>query len=753
MSKSSSPLSCFPNSGRPSSSSNQPATSRPVEDENYKFKQLSINRVRLPAYPQTDGRSFRSQWYDQFKWLEYHPEKDVCFCFACRTFGTVETKEKAYTELGFRTWKKALDRERGFHKHESSQAHKICMGKWTEQQLRISRDAEIGTLVNENVLEKNRYYIKVIFDIIKFLVINELPLRGTYNKEEKYETGLFYALFQYTLEKDPKLQECIKLVPKNAKYTSPLIQNEVIGIMSDAIKNKISEEVNSADVPFYSIMADGTRDRNNAEAISVALRYIFNGILKESILSVEEAEKLDAEYLSDLILQTLKNHNVKFDNMLSQCYDGASVMSGNKGGIRALIQKKLKRKIPYLHCFNHQLHLIVIALISAIFYVRQFFDYCRLIHKIFSTFKFKSFYDGHSTARLLETRWTGHLNTITIIFNNYEKMLTALSTAVLDNNGELDGDAVVECRGLLAIMKTQRFQFILRTMLKLLSIIEPADKILQSRESGLMHGIPVIRAVFDSLKSQRSDDVFNSVLNESENLLPYSSNSSDPDDPDPVCTNDDDVPAKKRKITSSTRLTDFVIMSTSGNNDRTSNTELNTNFRQIYFEIYDVTIAEFENRFFRDDPLIEAIDKVGKFDFDLHDAHNSGQAMKGMKIFTEYGIKLPSVEELICVQNFFRTNNIKNLDYLKELFKYKNAFKDTYEFYASVAIFACSSAVCESSFSTLNRVVTPYRQSMLFNHEANLTLLSHERKYMLTVADSELLRMFNASKNRNLQLF
>ena len=131
-----------------------------------------------------------------------------------------------------------MDKERGFYKHESTQAHKICMEKWAEQQLRISHDAEVSTLANDNVLAKNRYYIKSVFDIIKFLVINELPLRGTYDNEEKCETGLFHALFRYTLEKDPHLQECVKLIPGNAKYTSPLIQNQIIGIISDTIKKK-----------------------------------------------------------------------------------------------------------------------------------------------------------------------------------------------------------------------------------------------------------------------------------------------------------------------------------------------------------------------------------------------------------------------------------------------------------------------------------------------------------------------------------
>ncbi len=91
-------------------------------------------------------------------------------------------------------------------------------------------------------------------------------------------------------------------------------------------------------------------------------------------------------------------------------------------------------------------------------------------------------------------------------------MLTALSTAVWNNNGVLDGDAVVECSGLLTIMKTQKFQFILRTIPKLLSITEPAKQVLQSQESSLLHGIPNIKSALDSLKQQRSNEVYSFIL-------------------------------------------------------------------------------------------------------------------------------------------------------------------------------------------------------------------------------------------------
>ena len=125
---------------------------------------------------------------------------------------------------------------------------------------------------------------------MKFLIGQELPLRGSYDKEEHHETGLFQALLKYTIRKDTALQDCIIGLPKNAIYTSPEIQNEMIHIMAQCVKNQVVQEINEADVPFYCLMADGTRDRNNREAISVAIRYIRKGIPTESLLSIEEAK-------------------------------------------------------------------------------------------------------------------------------------------------------------------------------------------------------------------------------------------------------------------------------------------------------------------------------------------------------------------------------------------------------------------------------------------------------------------------------
>ncbi|KRZ67796.1 hypothetical protein T10_4360 [Trichinella papuae] len=52
------------------------------------------------------------------------------------------------------------------------------MSKWEEKRLRVKENQEISSLVNENQLLKNRYYVTVIFDVIKFLASNKLSFCG-----------------------------------------------------------------------------------------------------------------------------------------------------------------------------------------------------------------------------------------------------------------------------------------------------------------------------------------------------------------------------------------------------------------------------------------------------------------------------------------------------------------------------------------------------------------------------------------------
>lgn len=56
-------------------------------------------------------------------------------------------------------------------------------------------------------------------------------------------------------------------------------------------------------------------------------------------------EKGDAMALTGVIIDELTSAGLSTDKILSQVYDGASLMSGRRGGVQKLLQKKLDRDI------------------------------------------------------------------------------------------------------------------------------------------------------------------------------------------------------------------------------------------------------------------------------------------------------------------------------------------------------------------------------------------------------------------------
>lgn len=112
--------------------------------------------------------------------------------------------------------------------------------------------------------------------------------------------------------------------------------------------------------------------------------------------------------------------------MISQCYDGASVMSGNDRGVQRILQNKLGRTVPYVHCFNHRLHLTIIAVLESIGLVNEFFEILRTIYKFFHRSKIQSLYAGSAILKLINIRWAGHVRAVNSVSVNYSEIIKTL---------------------------------------------------------------------------------------------------------------------------------------------------------------------------------------------------------------------------------------------------------------------------------------------------------------------------------------
>ena len=76
-------------------------------------------------------RSFQSSWYDSYPWLHYDEDLHSAFCFTCvkaaetNNLSTQSLSQgDAFLKKGYQNWKNALEKTRGFQKHEMSKAIK-----------------------------------------------------------------------------------------------------------------------------------------------------------------------------------------------------------------------------------------------------------------------------------------------------------------------------------------------------------------------------------------------------------------------------------------------------------------------------------------------------------------------------------------------------------------------------------------------------------------------------------------------------
>ena len=398
----------------------------------------------LPKYPLTKfgtkNRCFSSKWYNGRPWLSYDIKLDACFCAVCVQFADTGNKGTFIT-VGYRDWKHALDTsthgeyKKGFGKHECSREHINACKLYVEKVNRERKNKKIETLVLKPVAD-HIVWLDTVFTVVKYLGINGLPFRGhTENTDfisESFGGGLYlntYADLGFKL--NPELHEFAKRLPSNAKYTSPDVQNEAAEIISEIVKETIAKRVQ--DSKLYTIMVDGSTNKNGEEVIGLVVRYIHNSVICENVLNIGTVQDRSTKGLLEFIVATFEKYGVDKGGAVSQAYDGASVMSGKFNGVKVQFSV-CDRLVIYIHCYCHRLHLTVIAVLESIPDLADHFAIVSSIYNFCTLHKVKKMYTGTSLHRLITTRWSGHDFAVSALEGNQRKSLQLSKIVQLRDN-------------------------------------------------------------------------------------------------------------------------------------------------------------------------------------------------------------------------------------------------------------------------------------------------------------------------------
>lgn len=102
------------------------------------------------------------------------------------------------------------------------------------------------------------------------------------------------------------------------------------------------------------------------------MRYVHDGKIYERFIKYLQPKGHTTDILAAEIVNELDSLNIDKNKLIGQCYDGASVMSGNSNGVQKIV-RYMYPYAYYVHCYAHQLNLILERGASINNTVRSFF--------------------------------------------------------------------------------------------------------------------------------------------------------------------------------------------------------------------------------------------------------------------------------------------------------------------------------------------------------------------------------------------
>lgn len=396
-----------------------------------------VNIVQVSKGQKRDfKRVFKRELYEKHEWLCGCNIKNSLFCFPCLLFAP-HTAEDAWVKSGVVDLAHLSQK---IKKHETSQVHinsqldLKLLGKTNIRQQLDSAYRRNIEKQNEKVLQ-NRYVLSKIINCIKFCGIFELALRGHDERDNSQNPGIFKGLINFSSELDTVLREHFQKATV-FKGTSKVIQNELLDCMLKVCQEHIKKEI--ADAPFLAVIADETTDVSAKFQMVVVFRYILkDGTPVERFWVFLNPEGHSAVNLANSINENLKQVLDNPDKLISQSYDGANVMSGRHGGVNKIIQDSY-RYAYYVHCYAHQLNLILANATSQNTEVRIFFSNITDITNFFSNSPQRvAILDeivGHAIPRTSNTRWMFKIRAVNTIYEHRSSLIECMEKIETTSN-------------------------------------------------------------------------------------------------------------------------------------------------------------------------------------------------------------------------------------------------------------------------------------------------------------------------------
>ncbi|XP_042465980.1 zinc finger MYM-type protein 1-like [Zingiber officinale] len=471
-----------------------------------------------------DNRCFREVWFKDRDWLEYSVSKDAAFCFWCYLFRPSNIGfggDDVFTRSGFINWKKAIEK---FNEHVGGvgSAHneaRIQFEGFKNQRQSVEYSFSSGKHELEVAYRKR---LTSILKVIRFLLLQGLPFRGHDESSTSSNRGNFLELLKWYSSECPEVAAVVGMnAPGNNQMIAPKIQKQLVNACAVETTNAILAYLGDR---WFTLLLDEARDCSVKEQMTVVIRYVNkHGEVIERFMVVVYVATTTAACLKETIDSLFAKYDLSVARLRGQGYDGASNMSGEFNGLKSLIMKENSYAL-YVHCFAHQLQLVVVAVAQANQYVCDFMwivgsivntsaSSCKRADKLRQLEhdrKVKLLERGEissgrglnqetSLARPGDTRWGSHHSTLCRIEQMWQSVIEVLQNLIDDGDHSSKGLS----RTLVERMERYEFVFILLLMKHILAITNHLSTVLQEKDQNIVNAMRLINNVKCKLQKLR----------------------------------------------------------------------------------------------------------------------------------------------------------------------------------------------------------------------------------------------------------
>ena len=429
-------------------------------------------------------RKFNSSIYEKYDWLCGCSIRKAVFCFPCILFGgeTLWTT-KGMADLNHMHFRASKHCKSSMHLNNT--LNLAVLGKYDICSL-LDSSYRRSIQEHNNKVSHNRHILKLLINCILFCGSFELALRGHDESDGSLNSGVFKGLINFTADLNNELKTHLEKATV-FKGTSKSTQNEILSAMLSVYHTEISKEIKNAD--HIAIMADETSDVANIFQMVIVYRYIVNNRPVERFWKFISPTQHSALSLASVLKEDLLVHiGDAPEKLISQSYDGASVMSGSSGGVQAILKKDFINA-HFIHCHAHQLNLIISQAASINRQVRIFFSDLSGFSTFFSHSPQRTAVldkiVGHRLPRTIKTRWNFNSRVVNSVFEYKDALISCMKE--IETSEEIKNQETLrQASGLRRTLQDPHFLYWLSFFHQIMPHVEILYNQLQKRESDPM---------------------------------------------------------------------------------------------------------------------------------------------------------------------------------------------------------------------------------------------------------------------------